>query len=226
MASSERTDTTAATPAASTAAGHASAGTEERRGTLADAPASAPTEAVERHSIRFNATSEIAYHALMEGALDRWHRIIMAMVIVSGTASMGAIASIIPGSWAGVITALAPLVVVVLSTLDFVFDLPGQARLHRDIKGKLHEVLADLETCAEQSLPSLKSRLQLIYAMQPPSLRFAQALAYNTAVDALYPRARAAEHYERLPHVALNPLAWVMRVDRAWTKSQMAAVGR
>ena len=60
--------------------------------------------------------------------------------------------------------------------------------------------------------------MQQIYAMQPPSLRYAQALAYNTAVDALYPRQHASEHYEPIPHVPLNPLAWVMRVDRAWAK--------
>ena len=222
MASGKGTNTSpAATSTSASVAPAAGAGQEGQRGALADAAATA-TASLDRHNIRFDASCESAYHSMMEGALDRWHRIIMAIVIVSGTASMGAVASLIPSEWAGVVSSIAPLVVVLVSTLDFVFDLPGQARLHRDIKGKMHEVLAELETCGDRELPKVRAKMQRVYALQPPSLRYAQALAYNIAVDASYPRQEAGEHYEPIPHMALNPLAWVMRVDRSWVKRARA----
>ncbi len=125
-----------------------------------------------------------------------------------------------PPTVALVISALAPLLIVLVSTLDFVFDLPGQARLHRDLKGKMYEILAELETCGDASIPEMRAKMQRVYAMQPPSLRYAQSLAYNQAVDATYSREVAKLHYEPVPHVKLNPLAWVMRVDRSWAKAR------
>ena len=140
----------------------------------------------------------------------------MAAIIVSGTATAAGVAQFLPGEWNTPLSLAASLLVVVASTLDFVFDLPGGARLHRDLKSRLHSVLASLETCGDADLAGLRSQLQLIYAQQPPALRYAQALAYNMAVDAIYPRDAAKVHYEPLPHLPLNPLAWSMRVDRAW----------
>lgn len=217
MAGSERTDQTAS--ATAPAASDIRTGSQDERGAVSDA--STPSaEAVARHNIRFDATGEIAYHSLMESAFDRWHRIIMATIIVSGTASVGAIATLMPPAVALVISALAPLLIVLVSTLDFVFDLPGQARLHRDLKGKMYEILAELETCGDASIPEMRAKMQRVYAMQPPSLRYAQSLAYNQAVDATYSREVAKLHYEPVPHVKLNPLAWVMRVDRSWAKAR------
>jgi hypothetical protein len=181
-----------------------------------EAAAAAAKTKVARHNIRFDATSEISYHALMEGALDKWHRVIMAAIIISGTASFAAVGSMLPVhlAWMGQVAAF---VVVAASTLDFVFDLPGAARLHRDLRGRLRDVLSTLETCEDPALPQLRAKMQEIYAQEPANLRFVQTLGYNTAVDAIYPRDKAPAHYEPVPRRPFfSPLGWMMRVDPSW----------
>jgi hypothetical protein len=156
--------------------------------------------------------ADIAYHSLVEGAMDRWHRIIISAVIISGTAAFASLAKVFPVGLQSVFL----LLIVGAGTLDIVFDPPGVARAHRDIRNRLHALLAQLEISDHSRLAAIRAELQEIYAQQPPSNRFVQAVAYNVAVDAMYPRDQASRHYEQVPRKGMNPLTWLIKVDAAY----------
>jgi hypothetical protein len=224
MASSERTDpsaptATGAVPTAPAGPGATGPGQGRRDDTSSTGASSSSAATLERHRIRFDCMAEIAYHALMESSLDRWHRIIISVVLISGTASFASLTDVLPDNWQGALLFL----IVAAATVDIMFDPPGAARNHRDMRSRFHSLLAMLETCEDVHLKNVRAEMQKIYAQQPPSNRFVQAVAYNVAVDAMYARDKARDHYEPVPRWRLNPLTWLMKVDSAYATSQASS---
>jgi len=186
-------DTTADTEAATTAPsapGHGSGQPEERHELRAATAAAEPLE-IERHNLQFGLREQIAYHAMREQALARLNRFLTGLQVFLGTSAIASISDLIPVApvWSVISSALAGVVLLVV-------DPSGGARDHRALRIRYHNVLADYEECDKtiHDLRALKAKMQRVSADAPPAYRVVQAVAFNTAVNATYREAMAAEH--------------------------------
>jgi hypothetical protein len=147
-------------------------------------PAAGPetTEKPERLSgkdlIEFRCTRNAAYHEDMEAFYARMHRFFMFIVVVVGTASIGASLAK-ENEYATLGTALA----VLAGLIDLLWDVDGMARLHSTLRRRCFDLLARLE--ANENLDGIRAEFVRVIADEPPAMHAVNALAFNAAVDAL-----------------------------------------
>lgn len=142
------------------------------------------------HEARFALTEAVAYHAAREIALARLNRLLTGTQIFLGTGAIAALTPTVP---------FGPVIPLILSALagvvQLVVDPAGAARDHRALRSRLHQMVADLaETESLEQCRRARAALQRVAADSPPAYRAAQALAYNTAVLAMYPANEAMPH--------------------------------
>lgn len=148
--------------------------------------------------IKFDVTRNIMYHGAREGWYARWHKIVMFLATFFGTGAAIVVLQQGPAFW----TAAFGLLVAVATTLDLVFDLSGNARIHNGLRQRLFAIMADLEDCVDDSadLGAIRKRLFALYGEEPPQLRALDAICWNQARLALYPDTK----YENLLRVRWN----------------------
>lgn len=106
------------------------------------------------------------------------HRVFMFIVVVIGTASIGASLAK-ENQWATLGTALA----VFAGLVDLLWDVDGMARRHSTLRRRCFDLLARLE--ANKSIDGIRAEYIRIIADEPPAMHAVNALAFNAAVDAL-----------------------------------------
>ncbi len=182
-------------------------GNEEVGHELRPASTSALSEAIgtELHKIRFGLLEMVAYHAMREQFLSRFGKALTALQVLLGTSAVATLTKQVPEAtiWLVSLAALTGVLLLVL-------DPSGGAREHRILRGRFHDLLADCEEqeCNEQILRNIRAKSERIKAAAPPSYRALSALAYNTAVTAMYPEERARTHRYRV--------AWYWRWLANW----------
>lgn len=133
---------------------------------------------------RFDALRNALYHTERRNFLDWLNRALNFSVIVLGAGVVGktADAFLIPGVW-------LELAVVILATAQLVSDFGSGARDHEFLQRRYYELLAEMEAGdpadpVEQQKWSAK--LLTIAAEEPMTMRALDAVAFNTALDALF----------------------------------------
>ncbi|MCX4194514.1 hypothetical protein OMR07_02235 [Methylobacterium organophilum] len=122
----------------------------------------------------FELAKEVAYHTSREawfGGLQR------ATLFINVGLGAGLLAEYIPATLAGFLVAMA-------SAFDVTFDFAGQARRHRDLRGRFFTLAetAVAPTCNPGEIRPLMLRLD---ADAPPTYRTVEAVAYNQALTGL-----------------------------------------
>lgn len=146
----------------------------------ATAGSEAPEEKglTDRQRLQISLLRNGLYHDDREQFFATAHRWIMAFVIVGGVLTVASFMQ----QWPALI-AVAGTAVTIIATLDLAFDLDGHARLHAALKHRVYALLAQSE---DSRIPVHKLREQaaLIYADEPPCMHAANAVAYNSAMEA------------------------------------------
>lgn len=190
MGRSKRAETTAADSSASSATGRAG---PKNGSAVRAAAASAPGAGViqDAHGVRFHALENIAYHAAREQFFALAAKALTGLQVLLGTSAVGMIAEVLPGS---------PLVFVVLAALTgvllLVYDPAAGAREHRILRGRYHDLVAEMDETVPDATDVRRWRAAMsrIAAGEPPVYRAVQAMAYNAAVNASYPEELAVSH--------------------------------
>lgn len=169
------------------------AGTGRKEGghKLRAASASAKSNEVDRHNLRFGLRELIAYHAMREQALARLSRLLTGVQVFLATSAIAAMTNTLPFG-AVALTAISAFAGVVL----LVIDPAGGAREHRSIRSRYHDILADVEEVGSEPslLLTLRAKRERVAADSPPAYRCVQAIAFNAAINAIYPEDQAANH--------------------------------
>lgn len=196
MARKQGTKVPAATAAAATtgAAGSRAGRVRQQAGhQLRPASSSSGSEEIGdlSHNLRFDLTDSIAYHAIREQFFARLNRFLTGVQVLLGTGAVAALASWVPDAavWFVCISALAGVMLLII-------DPAGAARDHRALRTRLNNIQAGLFEIGEtaETLRAGRAQMLRVSADAPPAYRAAQALAYNNAVNALYPEDAARQH--------------------------------
>ena len=131
-----------------------------------------------RALVEFRCVRNAAYHEDREMHYARIHRFLMFVVVAVGTASIGA-SLVQENRYATIGTAIA----VLAGLFDLLWDIDGMARLHSSLRRRCFDLLARLE--ANESLEAIRAEYIRIIADEPPAMNAVNALAFNSAVDAL-----------------------------------------
>ena len=121
------------------------------------------------------------YHSSRRDYLERWHKVLMFLVIGVGTAAMG---STLGGWWFGRFLYAVP---VLAGMLIVVFDLPGRARRHELLLQRYSDLLTDVEhgPSSSQSVKRWRRRFFEISSGEPPIMNALVATSYNSACQTI-----------------------------------------
>lgn len=136
----------------------------------------------EREQLRFNVLRNAIYHTSRRRKLELINRFFNFFVILLGTAAMTDILSLwhVPIQWTGA-------GVAIVGALQLVFDFGRAARDHQALQRDYYFLLAEIEKGAAtpENIANWSSQMIRIAGDEPPTLRAADAKAYNEALDAL-----------------------------------------
>lgn len=169
---------------AGTAAGseaEPSAGTrgEERASQRSGARSGTPPEGDRLSNVLRGCERSTLYHKAREGALESFHRFLMFVVVVSGSAAVYAITQ---DSEFKTIAAAAP---AVAGAIDLVFALSRQARDHAVLARQFMDLAGD--ACAdgaEDRLGDLQARFYRLASEEPPIYEAVESLCFNQVASA------------------------------------------
>jgi hypothetical protein len=131
---------------------------------------------------RFDALRNAIYHTSRGRFLDALNRFVNFLVIVLGATAVSKAAGIftLKEVW-------VELGVVIVATLQLVFDFGGRACAHLYLQKQYYSMLAEMETSDTDSAEAkLKwsAKLITLAADEPLAMRAVDALSYNAALDA------------------------------------------
>jgi hypothetical protein len=133
---------------------------------------------IDRELIEFRCIRNAAYHEDREHFYARAHRWLMFVVVALGTMSIGASLAH-ENIWA----TLGTLVAVLAGLIDVFWNVDGLAREHSTLRRRCYDLLARME--AGEPVKALQAEYTRIVADEPPAMHAVNALAFNTAVDAM-----------------------------------------
>lgn len=147
----------------------------------ASAAAAKMTLAAASDVMKFEALQSAYYHIRRQARLEAWHRALLFVSILGGSAALAAVVA--SHAWAAAIFALLP---TVAGTIDLVGDFAGRAAVHRGLYARFIDILARLEgPGAADPLDDLRRDLSRIYAEEPSPKAVVQAFAHNAAIRTL-----------------------------------------
>ncbi len=151
------------------------------------------------YNLRFACFDNAAYHAARAGYYEKLHRLIMATVIITSSATIASFGGVEPFQsyelWWGVVPLLA-------STSDLVWGPGSKAQTHAALRARYFELLADIEDGdpTPENCRRWSAALHRTYAAEPPiTYRAVKAMAYNAATDALWPEEVAKDRRLYIP---------------------------
>lgn len=161
---------------------------------------------------RFDALRNAIYHTSRGRFLEALSRFFNFLVIVLGAAAVAKITaeSKLADSW-------IELGVVIIATIQLVFDFGGRSAAHLYLQKRYYELLAEMETAdisnEEEENRGWSAKLLTIAADEPMPMRALDAIAYNTALDSLI------EDPEQLAAHRLHVSWWQRRLRHIWAFS-------
>jgi hypothetical protein len=159
---------------------------EKEPGVRHGPPAATAAEKVDEigsaaHGLKFAIDKSIRYHQRRRAHYDRIHRMLMFLIILSGSAAFASVTvPFVPSQWFGAVAA-------VIAALDLVWGFSHRARDHEILVRDFTELAATVNA-TEISVPALAAwtnrRLE-IEAKEPPTFWAVEADCYNEAARAL-----------------------------------------
>jgi hypothetical protein len=142
---------------------------------------------------KFDALRNAIYHTSRGRFLDAVNRFFNFLVIVLGA---GAVAKVTDtyqlGPW-------VELGIVIVATIQLVFDFGGRACAHLALQKQYFALLAEMETSTDvdtdKGMKKWSAKLLTIAGDEPLAMRALDALAYNSALDALISDLDELERY-------------------------------
>jgi len=133
---------------------------------------------------RFDALRNAIYHTERSTFIDLVNRSLNFLVIVLGAGAVGKAATLLKAGdvW-------LELSVVIVATLQLVFDLGSRARRHEFLQKRYYELLAEMDDADfsnENTLAKWSANLLVIAGDEPMAMRALDSLAYNKALSATY----------------------------------------
>jgi hypothetical protein len=146
---------------------------------------------------RFDALRNAIYHTARGRFLEAINRLFNFLVIVLGATAVGKLADAIhTGSW-------VELGIVLIATAQLVFDFAGRSSTHIFLQKRYYDLLAEMElnpSDDENDRRKWSNKLLTLAGDEPLPLRALDAIAYNTALDALINEAEQLKQYRlRVP---------------------------
>jgi hypothetical protein len=157
---------------------------------------------------RFDALRNAIYHTSRGRFLEAVNRLFNFFVIVLGAAAVSKIAGKFEfgDGW-------IELGVVIIATVQLVFDFGGRASVHLYLQKRYYELLSEMETSKSDGEADRKrwsAKLLTIAADEPLPMRALDAIAYNTALDALL------EDPDEITKYRLHVAWWQRRLRHIW----------
>lgn len=151
------------------------------------------------YPLRFSCFDNAAYHSARAGFYEKIHRLIMATVILASSGTIAAFGGIEPFKNWQLWWSLVPLLA---STADLVFAPGSKAQVHAALRARYFELLADIDEgeATRENCRRWMAALHRTSAQEPPiTYRAIKAMAYNAAVDALWPEKEAVRRRLNIP---------------------------
>lgn len=207
----------AETPAASAfPSSAAAAGAGE--GAAAISAAEAAAEVADRAgSLVYACMVNAQYHVARRAHLEWRHRILMLLVVLSGSAIFAQIAQVLPG---GIPLAVLAAIPTIAGTVDLVWDFNGKARDHAALQRRYYELAGDIESQAPDAgrLAHWTRSLHQIYGDEPPPMKALQVLAENAVIEMLHEDETARQKCIRID--------WFRRLFANWFSFNGMSVAR
>jgi hypothetical protein len=128
---------------------------------------------------RFDALRNAIYHTARGRYVDAVNRFFNFLVIALGATAVGKIAKLfyIGDYW-------IELGIVLIATIQLVFDFGGRASTHIFLQKRYYDLLAEMEVARTEARKRWSAKLLTIAGDEPIPMRALDALAYNAALDA------------------------------------------
>jgi hypothetical protein len=131
---------------------------------------------------RFDALRNAIYHTARGRFLDALNRLFNFLVIVLGATAVGKLVDAFhAGSW-------VELSIVLIATAQLVFDFAGRSSTHIFLQKRYYDLLAEMEVNPSDDDGERRkwsNKLLTLAGDEPLPMRALDAIAYNTALDAL-----------------------------------------
>ena len=129
---------------------------------------------------RFDALRSALYHTERSNFLDRLNKVINSLVILLSAGVVGKAAShfTLDGLW-------IELSVLIVATIQLVFDFGGRAKEHQFLQKRYYEMLAEMEAApdwGDEFLKKWSAKLVSLSADEFLTMRALDAIAYNKAL--------------------------------------------
>ena len=132
----------------------------------------------------------VRYHDRRQGFFERCHVLVMALVVLSGSATIAAFGSSLAADWSLEAKLFPAALITVLSTLDIMFGFSARTTLHSNLKRRfinLERELVPLEydpDPPEDAVNKLWLERLSIEADEPPVLRVLDSICHNELMRA------------------------------------------
>ena len=145
------------------------------------------------------------YHAARRAFLDKWHRTLMVVVLLSGSAAVALLNEAL-GVNDTVVLTVTMLIPTLIGAFSAVWNLTSRARDHEILARRFYQVYRSVET--EQASPkrirSWKSEILGIYEDEPAVYHALNAECYNAVTRARYSKPSQLQRVKWYHHVLRN----------------------
>lgn len=125
------------------------------------------------YELQFGLEGSARYHARRRAFFDLWHKIIMFLVILSGSAAFSGVFG--APQWIG-------LFVAGLGALDLVIGFSHKSRDHAVLHRRFVELISELQVSDESALPRLTQKRLSIEQDEPPIYKALSLACHNEIV--------------------------------------------
>jgi len=156
----------------------------------------------EKYFLAFNAERNARYHAARRGFFDWIYRTTLFFIVALGTA--GVVHGIVA---LGMPSATSSGIAAILGALSLVFNPYNKAQLHETLQRRSFELAAEIDavvSATPENLAQWRSKLNLLYADEPPPMRALGAVVYNATLASRQEKPDAEMLVLKLRHVLLK----------------------
>ena len=137
------------------------------------------------HDLTCDCDRSARYHAARSAFFDRWHRILMMVVIVFGSAALASFTDVLDlgDKWTAAIASIAPLA----GTIDIVWGLYQKSRDHTFLAHRYYALAGEIRA-ADPDPDSVKmwhGKLLAIYGDEPAVFHALNAECHNAVAQSI-----------------------------------------
>ena len=152
------------------------------------------------------------YHAARRAFLDFWHRVLMVVVLLSGSAAIAMLNDAIGGGGAFELT-ITMIIPTLIGAFSAVWNLPGRARDHEFLAREFYRIAKsiDIEEADRDKVRKWNEMILDAYAEEPAVYHALNAECYNAATAARIRDSKRLLHVRWYHHMLRN---WIRFSER------------